>query len=132
MEVAALLKESKYSSTGSDLTFFKEESAYYQDLRTSKFGITTKRAGWDCLRHYEIAAAGAVLCFRDLAEKPANCAPLGLDETNCISYTSYADLMRQLENLPEESYAKLREGTLQWARKHTTEEMAKYLLQRIN
>jgi len=37
-----------------------------------------KRGGWDCLRHYEIAAAGAVPCVRQLEGKPSSCAPHGL------------------------------------------------------
>ena len=37
----------------------------------SRFGVTTKKSGWDCMRHYELAASGCVPCFRDLEEKPA-------------------------------------------------------------
>jgi hypothetical protein len=54
---------------------FESETEYYADLQASKFGITTKRSGWDCLRHYEIAANGCVPCFRNLDKKPSTCAP---------------------------------------------------------
>ena len=57
---------------------FENEKDYYADLQASKYGITTKRSGWDCMRHYEIAANGAVICFKDLDKKPETCAPHGL------------------------------------------------------
>ena len=75
---------------------FADAAAYHADLRASRFGVTTKRAGWDALRHYEIAAAGAVPCFRDLDRKPATCAPFGLDRTTAISYRDADDLLRQV------------------------------------
>jgi len=33
---------------------FNNETDYYMDYQFSKFAITQKKAGWDCLRHYEI------------------------------------------------------------------------------
>jgi len=67
-----------------DKYIFDNEKDYFEDLQKSKFGITTKRAGWDAMRHYEIAANGAVPCFKKLYLKPKTCAPHGLNETNCI------------------------------------------------
>ncbi|MFZ1129300.1 MAG: hypothetical protein WAN38_00925, partial [Terriglobales bacterium] len=32
---------------------YKDESAYYGDYAESLFAVTIKKAGWDCLRHYE-------------------------------------------------------------------------------
>ena len=94
------------------------------DLRASRFGITTKRAGWDCLRHYEIAANGAVPCFRALHRKPATNAPHGLDTSNAISYRSWRDLRRQVEALSDERYRELQRGALRWAHANSTRERA--------
>ena len=99
---------------------FSEEADYTADLRASRFGITTKRAGWDCMRHYEQAAAGCVPCFRDLGSKPSSCAPHGLDATNCVPYTDPAALLRRIEAMGEDEYASLRAGALDWARRNTT------------
>lgn len=107
---------------------FKSEIEYYADLQASKFGITTKRAGWDCLRHYEIAANGAVPCFRNLTQKPATCAPHGLNEDNCIIYHSYEDLINQLNNLNEQKYQDLQMSALKWVKRNTTVELAKKVL----
>lgn len=99
---------------------FSSETEYYEDLQSSRFGVTTKRAGWDCMRHYEIAANGAVPCFRDLCNKPNSCAPHGLDETNSISYRSADDLFEQLKRITDEKYAMLQEGAIKWVKTQTT------------
>lgn len=106
--------------SGSDHLFTAEDE-YYQNLQQSKFGITTKRGGWDCLRHYEIAANGAVVCFRDLDQKPFTCAPHGLDNTNCIMYSSVYDLQKKIESISDEKYEKTVELGYQWIERQTTE-----------
>jgi hypothetical protein len=110
---------------------FASEERYVADLRRSRFGITTKRGGWDCLRHYEIAANGAVPCFRDLDRKPASCAPHGLHDGNCISYSSAEELLAQVESMPDDEYARLREGALRWARDNSTRRRAAQLLEQL-
>jgi len=116
---------------GSTRYVFDREDDYYNDLQVSRFGVTTRRAGWDCLRHYEIAANGCVPCFRDLQAKPSKCAPHGLDETNCISYRDSRDLVHRLENTSDEKYAQLQRGALEWARAHTTVETARRIVDQI-
>lgn len=109
---------------------FNTEKEYYLDLQSSRFGITTKRAGWDCLRHYEIAANGAVICFRNLSEKPADCAPHGLlDGMNCIAYRSFDELEAKINALDEVQYQKLLMNTLEWIKDSTTIKRAQQLLQ---
>jgi hypothetical protein len=110
---------------------FDREADYMADLRASRFGITTKRHGWDCMRHYEQAAAGCVPCFRDLHRKPATCAPHGLDETNCVPYTDPRDLLRRIERMSDGEYAELRAGALDWARRNTTRARATEFLKAI-
>jgi hypothetical protein len=107
---------------------FADADAYHADLRASRFGVTMKKAGWDALRHYEIAAAGAVPCFRDLDRKPPRCAPFGLDATNAIAYRDADDLLRRVQGLDERSYASLQAGALAWARSSTTVVRARQFL----
>jgi hypothetical protein len=107
---------------------FVDEQEYRADLQASRFGITTKREGWDALRHYEIAANGAVPCFRGLTHKPPRCAPFGLDQSNSIAYDSADQLLGRIENLSEGEYEELQAGALAWARASTTTERASELL----
>lgn len=108
---------------------FQDEQDYYEDLRRARYGITVKRAGWDCLRHYELAANGCVPCFRALRRKPPRCAPHGLDESNCVEYDSHDELMRRLEQIDEPGYEALQQGALRWARANSTVSRAREFLQ---
>jgi hypothetical protein len=108
---------------------FSSQQDYFDDLAEARFGITTKRAGWDCLRHYEIAAAGTVPCFRNLQQKPALCAPHGLNADNCVVYTSAADLNMQLQTMGIDHYQNLLAASHAWVQQHTTVQAAARLLQ---
>lgn len=113
---------------------FASEEAYYDDLAASRFAVTTKRGGWDCLRHYEIGAAGAVLCFRQLEAKPPTCAPHGLQAgLNCVSYQDWPDLKKQLDYLDANlrEYQCLLKASGDWVRQHTTTAAAQRLLDAI-
>jgi hypothetical protein len=50
---------------------YNDEKDYYDDYRKSLFARTKKKAGWDCLRHYEILAQGTIPLFEKLEECPA-------------------------------------------------------------
>ena len=113
---------------------FDSEQAYYDDLAASRFAVTTKRGGWDCLRHYEIAAAGAVPCVRDLSAKPATCAPHGLlAGVNCVSYENWPDLQKQMDALDAnpDLYHKLLRSSATWVRQFTTIAAAQRLLDAV-
>lgn len=120
VEVATNVQGAFFSATGSDKHAFSCEAEYYNDLKKSRFGITTKRGGWDCLRHYELAANGCVLCFRDLDFKPATCAPHGLNESNCIIYHNYNELIERISSMTEDEYSQLQKGTYKWIENNTT------------
>ena len=110
---------------------FDSEQKYYADLQESRFGITTKRAGWDCLRHYEIAANGTVPCFRNLSNKQKHCAPHGLTEENTIFYNNASDLIERLSKISQDDYKYLQLGALDWARNNTTAQQARKLISKI-
>lgn len=113
---------------------FNTESDYYEDIRLSKYVITTKRSGWDCLRHYEIAAGGAVQCFRDLHKKPKYSAPHGLEDmVNCVSYASADELAAKLSFVESSGlYADLLSGSKRWIMNMTTKEAARRMLLQLS
>jgi len=49
-----------------------EEANYFEMYRQSMFAHTQKKGGWDCLRHYEILAAGCIPIFEDLEKCPTD------------------------------------------------------------
>ena len=111
---------------------FEEESQYYADLQASRFGITTRRAGWDCMRHYEIAANGAVLAFRRLNQKPECCAPHGLSAECCLIYQNREDLTAQIQAMTPGRYAAMQQAGYAWAEANTTVRRAEGFLQRYH
>lgn len=127
-EVAAVLAQAFYSGVGSDRHLFQSETEYYADLQSSRFGITTKRAGWDCLRHYELAANGCVLCFRDLSKKPPRTAPHQLTSLNCIGYQSARDLLDRVSAITPDEYASLLQSSYDWISQNTTQARARQFL----
>lgn len=49
---------------------YNNEKDYYNDYKEARFAITTRKAGWDCMRHYEILANGSIPCFANLEQCP--------------------------------------------------------------
>jgi hypothetical protein len=49
---------------------YNTESDYYKGYNEARFGITMKKAGWDCMRHYEILANGCLPLFLNINECP--------------------------------------------------------------
>lgn len=50
---------------------YNTEEEYYNNYRIAKFGITRKKSGWDCMRHYEILGNYCIPFFENLEECPA-------------------------------------------------------------
>lgn len=109
---------------------FDNEEDYYNDLSKSYYGITMKKAGWDCMRHYEIAACGAVICFYKLSEKYKFCAPHGLvDMFNCITFNSSSDLMNKISYIKDNRlYNSIRRNSINWIKNNTCEKVAGKIL----
>ena len=51
---------------------FNSEDEYYCDYAKSYYGITYRKGGWDCMRHYEILGAYTIPCFHKLEDCPKN------------------------------------------------------------
>lgn len=95
---------------------FTIENEYYHDLSRSWFGLTCKKGGWDCLRHYEIVSAGTLLLFKDYDKKPRLCSP---QELPCFSYSNKNELynlMSELviDNKPTQKYLDMIDSQRKW------------------
>jgi hypothetical protein len=65
--IPAYMEEQNYSTY-----IYDTEEDYNQMYQESMFGLTWKKGGWDCLRHYEILANGCVPLFTDIDVCPDN------------------------------------------------------------
>jgi hypothetical protein len=50
---------------------YETETDYYAEYQKSIFAVTKLKGGWDCLRHYEIVANGAIPLFERFEQIPA-------------------------------------------------------------
>lgn len=109
---------------------FDTEEEYYSDLSQARYGITMKKAGWDCMRHYEIAANYSVPAVYDLYDKPSRCAPHNLrDMYNCVSFSDARELQRKIEYIKEKGiYWDIADNAQRWALRHTCKKQAQYVL----
>ena len=76
-----------------------EEDKYIEQYRSSRFAYTSKKGGWDCLRHYEILAAGCIPVFTDLDECPSNTMtsfPKALIKEACAALLPWEDSKEEL------------------------------------
>jgi len=63
-------KTQMFAGTPTNKHVYITEAPYYEEYQRSYFGITHKKAGWDCLRHYEILMNRCIPYFRDIYQLP--------------------------------------------------------------
>lgn len=65
---------------------YDNELDYYQEYARSYFGETQAKGGWDCMRHYEIMAAGGVPIFHGIEQCPdLTCTTLPKEELLAVN-----------------------------------------------
>jgi hypothetical protein len=116
---------------------YQNETDYFNEYQISFFALTTKKGGWDCMRHYEILANGCIPYFPKIEECPPNTMFLLPKELILYGnrlYEKYKNL--QIEDLSidqKEECNCLILKFLHYMRNNlTTESIAKYILQKTN
>ena len=103
---------------------FDAEDEYYSDYQKSRFGITTKKGGWDCLRHYEILMNGCVPFF-PFIEK---CPPKAIASFPKEEARKVFDMINQ-NGFSDDLYQEKAHYFLEYTRENlTTKKLAKYVL----
>ena len=117
---------------------YSTEKDYYDQYKESYFAITTKKAGWDCERHYEILACGCIPYFPLIEECPPKTMAL-LPKDMIIEgnelYRRYKDIRYKdikLDYSFNRLYTDLSRRMLEYTKKHlTTKIMARYILDTV-
>ena len=115
---------------------YNNEEDYYNEYNNSYFAITKKKAGWDCMRHYEILANGCIPIFTDIEKCPTNTMTLMpknlLIESNTLFNKFKNKKINELNQEVINEYNILREKLIDHTRNYlTTEKIAEYILQKI-
>jgi hypothetical protein len=103
---------------------YDNEVDYFQGYKDAYFGVTTKKGGWDCLRHYEILMNGCIPYFLGLEDCP-NQTMYAFPKTALLEIIS----KRSMENMTAQRYQDSVESLLEYTRKNlTTESLFKFLV----
>lgn len=103
---------------------YENEKDYYEGYGEARLAVTTRKAGWDCMRHYEILANGCLPLFPGIKDCPGRTLT-SFNKTVCesILHDYYGRV------LPTEIYEKYSETmkahTIAY---HTTTALANYVL----
>lgn len=115
------------------------EQAYLKQYRDSFFGVTCKKGGWDCFRHYEIMSQGCMPWFFDIKECPSENLihlPKGLLAEalllpGCALNRATGQVHVADDRFDETAYWQLLEELCSFARQHlTTAHLANRVLDR--
>lgn len=118
-----------------DTYIYDKEDDYYKDYQRSYFAITKCKAGWDCLRHYEILANGSIPYFLDLEHCPKTIMTLLPKELilKAMHLEGVHEGYIDHEKFDIEQYYQILEELLNYTREHlTTKKMAEYVLKTVN
>lgn len=104
---------------------FDVEQEYYNDYNKSYFGVTMKKAGWDCMRHYEILANNCIPYFTDLHECPSTTLT-NLPKELLLEARNLAN------NFDEQKYFLILDELFNYTKQHlTTKQLAQYVLNHV-
>jgi len=113
---------------------YETEEDYYKEYQQSYFAITKRKAGWDCMRHYEILANQCIPYFIDIQHCPENTMAL-LPKNLFIDAIKLHDdyKNKQLDESFIEQYRTLQEKLSEYTKNTlTTDKMALYILNASN
>lgn len=118
-----------------DTYIYTKEDDYYRDYQRSLFAVTCKKAGWDCMRHYEILANGCIPYFLNLDDCDPKTMPFLprelIKEAMNLEGVSYLHIDHSKFN--RERYDQILNKLLEHTRKYlTTKQIAKYILDTVN
>ena len=71
---------------------YKDEKSYYEMYKKSIFALTYKKAGWDCLRHYEILMNGCIPLFLDIGNCP-------IDTNTSLPKKKFQEILHEFEKI---------------------------------
>lgn len=108
---------------------YDNEADYYNDYNQARFGVTKRKAGWDCLRHYEILGNGCLPAFIDIEQCP-QLTMVNFPKTLCINVNrSYSHDKMTAEQI----YSKyVEEFEKHFFENNTTKALAKYFINSIS
>ena len=105
---------------------FKEEKSYYDDYQKSYYGVTMKKAGWDCMRHYEIMGNYCMPYFIGLEDCPKN-------TLSNLPKELLLEGRELVKNFEDQKYFNILDELFNYTKNNlTTKQLAQYVIEKIN
>jgi hypothetical protein len=105
---------------------FKTEQPYYEDYQKSFYGVTMKKAGWDCMRHYEILGNYCIPYFVGLENCPKNTL-INLPKELLLEGRELT------KNFEEQKYFSILDELFKFTKNNlTTKRLAQYVIEKSN
>jgi hypothetical protein len=124
-----LVADSTYYAIGYKFSMGMEQE-YNEEYKKSYFGLTKKKAGWDCYRHYEIIANGSLPVFYKLHECPPR--TMLLWDKQLLNETTDLFWNFRMNNNQDNGYFEMRSRCLTMLKeKLTTEAIFNYILSQV-
>lgn len=116
---------------------FNKENEYYNEYQKSYFAITKKKAGWDCLRHYEIIANGCMPYFENIEKCPEKTMSLFNKELFIKANKLYNNhfknnTINSIHNNIKTEYDNLMNEFLENLKTLSTQNICNYILTKLN
>lgn len=113
--------------SNSETYIYNLEEDYYNDYKISYYGVTHKKGGWDCMRHYEILANYCMPYFTDIDFCP---------EYTMVNFPKFeikeAKKIYEYEKINEKIYYELLESVFDKTKRNlTTEFSAEYIINKL-
>jgi hypothetical protein len=106
---------------------YDNEQNYYNDYQSSYFGVTIKKAGWDCLRHYEILGNGCIPNFLYIEHCPKQTL-VNFPKSLCYNVNQRIANDEQLNSIYESTIEQFEKAFYEHL---TTKALAKYFINKI-
>jgi hypothetical protein len=110
---------------------YNTEEEYYNEYKQSYFAMTTRKAGWDCMRHYEIVANGCLPFFPDFE----NCPPKTMStwpKSLQLQVNQFYHECRNISHIDFASWNSFMDQFINHMRKHlTTRSIADYVVNKV-
>ena len=104
---------------------FDNEKDYFEDYQKSYYGVTSKKAGWDCMRHYEIMGNYCLPYFPDMKDCPKNTL-FNFPKELIIEGTELAS------NFDIDEYYRILDGIYDYTKNNlTTKAIAQYIIDKV-
>jgi len=111
---------------------YNSELSYQLQYAQSYYGLTKRKSGWDCLRHYEILGSGAVPYFEGIEKLLATPKVMYAFPKKLVSEAMMLGKGKNISNIDKQAYCNIRDKLVEYTKTNlTTSALAGYVVRHL-